>query len=151
MFIEDYIELGLSEADRIAQRCRLVEDFLFTAPNHPSALRFQTEQVPVAVHVHCHSKALLPPAQTTAFLPALNPEGIILDTGCCGMAGAFGAMKTTYNLSLQVAHPLLQKLELLPANTKILASGTSCRQQIGHLTETPAEHPLVALARSLKC
>lgn len=149
MFIEDYIELGIPDADRIAQRCWLAEDFLFAAHDHPRPLRFQSSQVPVAVHHHCHSKALLPPSRSTAYLPSLNPDGITLDTGCCGMAGAFGAMKATYDLSLQVANPLLNTLQTLPANTRILASGTSCRQQIAHLTESSAQHPIMALAQAL--
>ena len=33
----------------------------------------------------------------------------LLDTGCCGMAGAFGALESKYELSLQVGAPLVRE------------------------------------------
>ena len=70
------------------------------------------------------------------------PNNTILDSGCCGMAGAFGALDSKYELSVQIAAPLVASIESLPPETIILASGTSCRQQIHHLTGRPALHPL---------
>ncbi len=39
-----------------------------------------------------------------------------MDTGCCGMAGAFGALDSKYDLSLKVAAPLVQS-RAQPAGT----------------------------------
>ena len=61
----------------------------------------------------------------------------LLDSGCCGMAGAFGAMKEKYDLSLQVAQALKDLLDPLPDDTRVVASGASCRHQITHITDRP--------------
>ena len=65
------------------------------------------------------------------------------------MAGAFGALKSKYELSLQVAEPLVEKIENQPAGTIIVASGTSCRHQIEHLTTTHPKHMAELLADAL--
>ena len=66
------------------------------------------------------------------------------------MAGAFGAMGTTYDLSLKVAEPLIAQLRGLPETTQIVASGTSCRNQIAHLHQKTPLHIAEALANSIE-
>ena len=73
----------------------------------------------------------------------------LLDTGCCGMAGAFGALESKYELSLKVAEPLAQKVRAQPFGTIIVASGTSCRHQIEHLAPVRARHMAELLADAL--
>jgi Fe-S oxidoreductase len=72
-----------------------------------------------------------------------------LDTGCCGMAGSFGALRTKYELSLAVAKPLVEKINALAPGTRLVASGTSCRQQIHHLTPAKPLHMAELLAQTL--
>ncbi|HTL16870.1 MAG TPA: FAD-linked oxidase C-terminal domain-containing protein, partial [Patescibacteria group bacterium] len=130
MFIEDYRELRVAGWERIAQRCFLFEQFMEELlAREPSALRFRARSGKVVIHAHCHVKSLLNPA----FLRKLGlrlpgREVTLLDSACCGMAGAFGAMQERYELSLKIAEPLLQTLRGLPSGTAIVASGTSCRQ-----------------------
>jgi Fe-S oxidoreductase len=66
-------------------------------------------------------------------------SAVLLDTGCCGMAGAFGALADKYELSVKVAQPLLAQIQAQPAGTMVVASGTSCRHQLEHLA--PDSHP----------
>jgi Fe-S oxidoreductase len=66
------------------------------------------------------------------------------------MAGAFGAMAENYELSLKVAEPLVAQISAHPAGTRIVASGTSCRQQIEHTTGIRAAHMAEALAEALE-
>ena len=73
----------------------------------------------------------------------------LMDTGCCGMAGAFGMLAKKYELSKQVAGPLVDKINALPAGTKLVASGTSCRHQITHLTTAKPLHMAELLAEAL--
>jgi Fe-S oxidoreductase len=73
----------------------------------------------------------------------------LLDTGCCGMAGAFGALQSKYDLSLKVAQPLVEKIQAQPAGTILVASGTSCRHQIQHLTPAHPKHMAELLAAAL--
>jgi Fe-S oxidoreductase len=73
----------------------------------------------------------------------------VLDTACCGMAGAFGALKEKYDLSLQVAQRLLDQIDDQPAETDVIASGISCRHQITDLTNLRPKHMAEFLAEAL--
>ena len=73
----------------------------------------------------------------------------LLETGCCGMAGAFGALESKYELSKQVGGQLVQRIAEQPADTTIVASGTSCRHQIEHLTPVRPKHMAELLADAL--
>jgi len=151
MFIEDYRELSLPGADRVARRCVLFEQFIEDLLSHePNALQFKVKSGKVLIHAHCHVKALTNPAflgQLAKRLP--QREVTLLDTGCCGMAGAFGALQEKYELSLKVAEPLTRELSALPAGVTVVASGTSCRQQIGHVAEVRPRHMAELLAEAL--
>jgi Fe-S oxidoreductase len=76
-------------------------------------------------------------------------KAIVLDTACCGMAGAFGALAEKYDLSVQVAQDLIDKLENHGRETQIIASGTSCRHQINHLKNIRPKHMAEVLAEAL--
>ena len=76
-------------------------------------------------------------------------EVYLLNTGCCGMAGAFGMMESKYELSIKVAEPLIRQIKGQPYGTTIVASGTSCRQQIQHLSKVRLRHMAEVLAEAL--
>lgn len=80
----------------------------------------------------------------TAEEKVLNAMGLdvdVLDSGCCGMAGAFGFEADHYHTSIKVG-----KLVLLPAvraaakDTLLVADGFSCREQISQTTDRHALH-----------
>ena len=73
----------------------------------------------------------------------------LLDTGCCGMAGAFGMLEAKYDLSLKVAAPLVEMVTHQSPNTVVVASGTSCRHQIDELTPVHPKHMAELLADAL--
>ena len=77
-------------------------------------------------------------------------KATLLETGCCGMAGAFGALDSKYELSLKVAAPLVRQIDAQPATATIVASGTSCRHQIEHLTRAKPKHMAELLANALQ-
>ena len=56
MFAEDYRELKLPDADRVATRCFLFGEFFenFLA-NEPLALRFNAKPERLIIHMHCHA------------------------------------------------------------------------------------------------
>lgn len=151
MFVEDYRELKLAGAEQVGRRCFLFEQYLEgLLSNEPQALQFQPKAGHVVIHAHCHAKALM----NTAFMAGLarrlpGREVALLDTGCCGMAGAFGALDTKYELSLKVAEPLAQLVRGQPFGTVVVASGTSCRHQISHLAPVRPRHMAEALAEAL--
>jgi Fe-S oxidoreductase len=151
MFVEDYRELKIPNAEMLAKRCFLFEKFVDDLlGREPNALRFEHRQANVAIHAHCHAKSLLNPAFMARLAERLpGRKATVLDTGCCGMAGAFGALKEKYDLSLQVAAHLIDQIDNQISGTEIIASGTSCRHQIVDLTTARPKHMAELLADAI--
>ena len=151
MFVEDYRELKIENAENIAARCFLFEKFVADLlAKEPEALRFNERSANVVIHPHCHAKSILNPAFMATLAERLpGRKATVLDTACCGMAGAFGALAEKYDLSLQVAQRLLDQIDNQPQGTEVIASGTSCRHQITDLTNLRPKHMAELLAEAL--
>ncbi|APX14066.1 FAD-binding and (Fe-S)-binding domain-containing protein [Tateyamaria omphalii] len=125
------------DAQALADTAKTFEEFLITAP----ALPLKPLNRPIHVHGHCHQKA------HAAVTPMLDLLGQIpgaqvhmIETSCCGMAGAFGYAPDTIDVSLKMAGlDLFPALEAAPEDAIIVADGTSCRHQI---TDGTARKPL---------
>ncbi len=153
MFVEDYRELKIENMETTAARCfpfeKFVDDLL---AQEPDAIRFKPESRSrgIAIHPHCHAKSILNPSFMTRLAERLpGRRATLLDTACCGMAGAFGALAEKYDLSVQVAQRLLDQIDIQPPGTEIIASGTSCRHQITDLTNLRPKHMAEFLAEAL--
>ena len=158
MFLKDYRQLNIDGANDLAKRCFLFEKFVEDLlAQESAALRFNERPATVAIHPHCHAKSILNPAFMKTLAERLpGRKATVLDTACCGMAGAFGALTEKYDLSVQVAQRLLDNIDNQPqtlsgstAGTEIIASGTSCRHQISDLSNTRARHMAELLAEAL--
>ena len=116
-----------------------------------SASNFSTKSKEIKIHVHCHQKSLSTSEATFTMLNIpINYKPIILNTGCCGMAGSFGYEKEHYKISMQVGEDtLFPKIRNTDKNTIIVASGTSCRHQIKDGTNRDAKHPISILREAL--
>src|SRR5262249_40377797 len=64
MFVEDYRELKVDDAENIADRCFLFEKFVDDLLAHePEALRFnESRSRGILIHPHCHAKSITSPA-----------------------------------------------------------------------------------------
>ena len=151
MFVEDYRELKIENAEDIAERCFLFEKFVADLlTKEPEGLRFNERSANVVIHPHCHAKSILNPAFMATLAGRLpGRKATLLDTACCGMAGAFGALAEKYDLSLQVAQRLLDQIDNQPHGTEVIASGTSCRHQITDLTNLQPKHMAELLAEAI--
>jgi Fe-S oxidoreductase len=151
MFVEDYRELKIENAGQITDRCSLFEKFVDDLlEKETGALQFKYSKTPIAIHPHCHAKSILNPAFMRRLAERLpGTKATVLDSACCGMAGAFGALAEKYDLSVQVAQDLIAKIENQPRGTEVVASGTSCRHQIGDLMNTRPKHMAEVLAEAL--
>jgi hypothetical protein len=138
----------------------LFEKFVADLLEHePDALHFKhssasadgpRRDTTIAIHPHCHAKSIINPAFMRRLAERLpGRKATVLDTACCGMAGAFGALAEKYDLSVQVAQDLIDKLENQGRETQIIASGTSCRHQISDLTNIRPKHMAEVLADAL--
>lgn len=151
MFAEDYLELKLPNAAPIARRCFLFEDFIEQLlQREPNALSFNRAEERILIHVHCHVKSMMPTEFMRKLgerLPGRTVE--LANSGCCGMAGAFGALESKYDLSIKVAEPLIREVKAQPFGTTVVTSGTSCRSQVTHLATVKARHMAEVLAEAL--
>jgi FAD/FMN-containing dehydrogenase/Fe-S oxidoreductase len=141
MFIDEYRQLELHGADEVAARCVLFEDLLERLlAAEPDAVRLDGEGISVAVHGHCHAKALTDARRVLQLLERTGASARWLSTGCCGMAGAFGMLRSKDELSRQVAQPLLEQIAELDNTTRLVACGISCRHQITQLSDAHPVH-----------
>jgi FAD/FMN-containing dehydrogenase/Fe-S oxidoreductase len=105
----------------------------------------------VLVHGHCHQKALdafSPVEAVLKLIPELEIE--VIESSCCGMAGAFGYNADTIDVSFAMGElSLLPAVRKADADTVIVADGTSCRHQIKDGTGREAFHVARVLAMSL--
>jgi Fe-S oxidoreductase len=134
----------------IAKQSLLLEEFLAGESRRGSLkLPFRANGKREAfLHGHCHQKALgaMPDVVTALQLvPGLSVK--VIDSSCCGMAGAFGYEKDHYDISMRMAgRNLLPAVRSAPPEALIVADGTSCRHQI----EDGAGRPAVHVARVLE-
>ncbi len=154
---EDAPALLRGEAQRraraVADACVLFEDFVEREWEIGRiALDLATGPATVLLHGHCHQKAmgLLPSAR--ALLSRIPSSAVVdLDAGCCGMAGSFGYARDHYDVSRQIGErKLLPAARTMDADTVLVASGTSCREQVAHFTGATAVHAAVLLRSLLR-
>ncbi len=132
----------------IADRAFLIEDFIEKHwDDHPKRPAFKAPQSPVLLHAHCHQKALWGAESSAAILRRIaGPNLQTLDTGCCGMAGAFGFPEHRFDLSMAVGErTLFPKLREAPEQAHIAIPGTSCRHQTLDAVGLHAKHPVELL------
>jgi FAD/FMN-containing dehydrogenase/Fe-S oxidoreductase len=139
-------------AVRLSENAFLFEEFL-ASEARAGRLRLALGPLhrPAVLHGHCHQKsfdAFTPVAQVLRLVPGLSLS--IVDSSCCGMAGAFGYGADTYDASTEMAElALLPAVRKAPADALIVADGTSCRHQIRDGAGRDAIHVARVLAMSL--
>jgi len=93
------------------------------------------------VQGHCHHKAIMKFEPEEYVLRKLGLDFDHLDSGCCGMAGAFGFEKKHYDISMRIGERvLLPRVREAAGETLIVADGFSCREQIEQTTGRQALH-----------
>jgi Fe-S oxidoreductase len=150
-FRDEYAALFPNDATaQLLSKAKLIDEYLIDEglplPWKSAAARLES----IHVHGHCHQKAFGTFSATVELLKTLPGADVrAIESSCCGMAGAFGHETGHYDVSMKMA-----ELALLPAvraagDATIVASGTSCRQQIVDGTGRTALHPVSVLARHL--
>jgi iron-sulfur cluster protein len=100
----------------------------------------------VAYHSHCQQRTLGLEAHTVAVLSDLGYDVLTSETECCGMAGSFGYKQEYYELSMDVGSELESQFRAEDARDRtVVASGTSCLEQLDSLLERPSQHPVQLL------
>ncbi|MBU6275868.1 MAG: FAD-binding protein [Planctomycetes bacterium] len=151
----DLVPAGLAEpARRLAGRALLLEEFLAreAAAGRIGPGDFDDAPRAIALHGHCHQKALssMEPAVAALSLPAGHAVSVIA-SGCCGMAGSFGYDRGHFAVSMAIGElVLLPAVRALPPGTLVAAAGTSCRHQIADGTGRRALHPAEILRAAVR-
>ena len=104
-------------------------------------------------HSHCQQKTIGSAEQTEMLLRACGLDVVTSRVECCGMAGSFGYKKEFYELSMAVGEDLFQQVRAAEADggqRVLVATGTSCQEQLHHGLGRPLLHPMELLAKIRK-
>jgi len=105
----------------------------------------------VAYHSHCQQRTLGLEAHTVDILERTGFDVRTSDVECCGMAGSFGYKEQYYDVSMAVGSDLEAQFTDDDAHDRtVVASGTSCLDQLDDLLERRSRHPVQLLARNME-
>ncbi|WP_299690122.1 FAD-binding and (Fe-S)-binding domain-containing protein [uncultured Tateyamaria sp.] len=135
------------DAQALAEVAKTFEEVLATIAEIP----LMPLGRPIYVHGHCHQKAhgaVTPMLDVLGRIPDTSVH--MIETSCCGMAGAFGYAPETIDVSLAMAKlDLFPALDAAPDDAVIVADGTSCRHQIADGTPRRPVHVARLLDQAL--
>ncbi len=149
VFRDELLELLPEDEDakRLARQTFLLGEFL----SRCATLRLPPLRQKALVHGHCHQKAILGMEADRAVLSELGLDYELLDSGCCGMAGAFGFEKAHYDVSIACGERvLLPAVREADTDTLIIADGFSCREQIEQVGRRQALHLAEVLQMAIR-
>ncbi len=161
---DEYLDLwpGDEGMQRLAERAWMIDEFLIRPDKAGKvrllridvSLREPCKEDKVLLHGHCYQKAQPPAADgypsgvaaTVALLQGWGYQVETVQSGCCGMAGAFGYEREHYQLSQQVAElALLPAVRNAGADVRIVAAGVSCQAQIQENCKETVKNPIELL------
>ncbi len=130
------------DANRLAQQSFTLETFLNKKAEKDEGYKPPKLERRAIVHEHCHKKSVLDPTSEKHVFGQMHMDFDQLESGCCGMAGAFGFEKSHYEMSIACGERvLLPKVRDANPQTIVVADGFSCREQIMQTTKRQALHP----------
>jgi Fe-S oxidoreductase/FAD/FMN-containing dehydrogenase len=140
VFRDELIELFPQDHDacRLSKQTFTLAEFLH---KHAPHYQMPTLQRTAVVHGHCHEKAVLNFDCEKTLLKKMGLELKCPDTGCCGMAGAFGFEKGHIDVSLACGERvLLPAVRSASRDALIIADGFSCREQVRQMSDRMPLH-----------
>jgi Fe-S oxidoreductase len=149
---DEALVLGLGEkAVTVSGQALLFEEFIAReAKAGRFDVAFKPLNKPLLVHGHCHQKAfgaVSPILDVLKLIPGAQPQ--LIETSCCGMAGAFGYEAAHFEVSMQMAEAALLPAVRQAPDAVVVADGTSCRHQIADGAQRQALHAAALLASLL--
>ena len=132
-------------ANLLAKSGRIPQD-VFDVQRSPVGKR-------VFYHSHCQQKTIGCAVQTETLLREIGFDVAVSSVECCGMAGSFGYKKDFYELSMAVGEDLFQQVRKEEEGAEpraLLASGTSCTEQLHAGLHRDAMHPVELLVAMLR-
>mgnify|MGYP006081804947 CR=1 FL=1 len=142
-----------AQANTLSSKTFIIDEWLASEVDkgNLSSDMFSSEEKKIKLHGHCQQKALSSLTFTEKILSLpKNYEVEVINSGCCGMAGAFGFEEEHYDLSMKIGELVLfPEVRYSEGDVIIAAPGTSCRHQILDGTGRKSLHPVEILWESL--
>jgi len=104
-------------------------------------------------HSHCQQRTCNSASQTVEVLRAAGFDVVTSSVECCGMAGSFGYKRDYYELSMAVGEDLFAQVRRADQEggpRTLVASGTSCHEQLSAGMGRQVFHPAELLMSTLK-
>jgi FAD/FMN-containing dehydrogenase/Fe-S oxidoreductase len=140
VFRDELVELFPQDqnARRLSKQAFTLSEFLHKYAPEYVLPKLQRQAV---VHGHCHEKAVLNFDCEKTLLQKMGLELTTPDTGCCGMAGAFGFEQKHLDVSLACGERvLLPVVRDASRDSLIIADGFSCREQVRQMSDRVPLH-----------
>src|SRR5207237_8166956 len=136
VFRDEMVNLlpGDEDARRLRDQSFLLSEYLERLKWQPP--RFARKAL---VHGHCHHKALVKMKSEEAQLAKLGLDYQLLDSGCCGMAGAFGFERHHYEVQIKYGERLAFPAGRKSLNDTLLTPG-GLRWRV-QTAQTPGRRP----------
>jgi Fe-S oxidoreductase len=151
VFRDELINLFPNDEDakRLSGQTFLLGEFLQKKAPHFDPPRFMRKAL---AHGHCHHKSLMKMDDDEALFEKMGLDFEIPNSGCCGMAAAFGFERGDhYEVSVKCGERvLLPAVRAAAKDTIIIADGFSCREQIEQMTERRALHPAQVIQMAMR-
>jgi iron-sulfur cluster protein len=131
---------------RLMTKANLNPDAIFDISRSPVGKK-------IFYHSHCQQKTIGCAVPTENLLRAVGFDVVSSSVECCGMAGSFGYKKDFYDLSMAVGEDLFQQVRLAEVGGEpraLVASGTSCTEQLHAGMKRKVIHPIDLLAAILR-
>jgi Fe-S oxidoreductase len=126
------------DAKRLKNQSYLLSEFL---DKYAPDMKWQRLDKDALVHGHCHQKSVLGMDKDLKIMQQMGLRCEMPESGCCGMAGAFGFEAEKYDISIACGERvLLPKVRQTNPDALIVTNGFSCREQIRQTTGREALH-----------
>jgi FAD/FMN-containing dehydrogenase/Fe-S oxidoreductase len=135
-------------ATRLTENTFTLSEFLENKVNGYKPPQFNQSAI---VQGHCHHKAVMRLKSERALMDKIGLDYHVLESGCCGMAGAFGYESDKYEVSIACGERvLLPEVRKAGLSTIVMADGFSCKEQIAQETNRHALHLAEVLQMGLR-
>ncbi len=148
MFEREYNRLLDGSAATLAENSYEIGEYVFGLVENGAdgSVLCSGDGDPVAYHSHCQQRTLGLEQYTVSLLERRGFDVVNSDVECCGMAGSFGYKSDYYDVSMAVGEGLHDQFTTNETRDRIVvASGTSCLDQLDDLLERSPTHPVQLL------
>jgi len=129
--------VGTTAAKLVSEACIDAHELLHSVFKH-EAMQKQLKQTDkkIAYHMPCHSRIMGVGASPLKLMDLLDGgKTVNLDAGCCGLSGTFGLKTDNYEMSMKIALPLYNKINMSKPQVVTSSCGV-CQTQIRQGVET---------------